>query len=83
MTWAALALAACMPTEVPAPLEDACGASGLNDFIGQGEDALAATTFPGPVRVIRPGQAITMDYSPARLNFDLDAQGRIVRIWCG
>jgi hypothetical protein len=34
-------------------------------------------------RVIEPGMAITEDYRETRLNIDLDAQGRIARLWCG
>lgn len=35
------------------------------------------------LRVIRPGDAITMDYSTQRLNLELDANGRVVRARCG
>ena len=43
---------------------------------------------PGPsgartVRVIRPGDAVTMDYRQDRLNIELDADGKIVRFNCG
>lgn len=35
------------------------------------------------VRVIRPGQAVTMDFSPYRLNIELDAGDRVARLRCG
>ncbi len=35
------------------------------------------------VRVIRPGQAVTKDFSPDRLNLDLDADDKVVRAHCG
>lgn len=35
------------------------------------------------VRVIRPGDAITMDFRTDRVNFDLDEQDRIRRVWFG
>ncbi|HST35160.1 MAG TPA: I78 family peptidase inhibitor, partial [Allosphingosinicella sp.] len=35
------------------------------------------------VRWIRPGDAVTMDYSAERLNVHLDEQGRILRFACG
>lgn len=35
------------------------------------------------VRVIRPGQAVTMDFSPFRLNIELDASDRVLRVRCG
>lgn len=35
------------------------------------------------VRVVRPGDAVTMDFSPERLNVQLDARDRIVEFRCG
>ena len=35
------------------------------------------------LRWIRPGDAVTMDYRPDRLNIHLDAQGRVDRFACG
>lgn len=35
------------------------------------------------VRVIRPGQAVTMDFSVHRLNIELDAADRVQRLRCG
>jgi hypothetical protein len=40
-------------------------------------------TIPQGARLIRPGDAVTEDFSPTRLNIDLDAAGRILRAWCG
>ena len=34
-------------------------------------------------RVLRPGQAVTMEFSAQRLNLDLDASGVITRVRCG
>jgi hypothetical protein len=34
-------------------------------------------------RVIRPGQAVTMDADPQRLNIEVDETGRIRRLRCG
>lgn len=83
----ALVLSACapLPPDQPPPLPpaDACGASALQGLVGQPEGVLAAMTFPGPMRVIRPGMAVTMDHSPERLNIDLDAGGTITRVHCG
>ena len=81
----ALALAGCVAEE-PAPVlpsDDACGAPGLQGLVGQPRSVLATMTFAGPVRVIEPGMAVTMDYSPNRLNIELDAGGRITRVTCG
>jgi hypothetical protein len=85
---AALSLAGCATTAetpVPAPTEeeDACGASGLQDLVGEDVSVVAAMTFLAPMRIIRPGEAVTLDFNPARLNFELDAGDRIVRVYCG
>jgi hypothetical protein len=84
---AALVLAACEPmAETPEPVpaeEDACGASGLQDLVGQDVSVVAAMTFLAPMRIIRPGEAVTMDFNPARLNVELDAADVIVRVYCG
>lgn len=36
-----------------------------------------------PYRVLPPGSMMTMDYSPSRVNFDVDENGIVSRIWCG
>jgi hypothetical protein len=74
-----LALAACVPA--PAPADDTCNAAPYTALIGQPINAL--TAIPQGARVIRPGDAVTEDYSPTRLNIDLDDTGRILRAWCG
>lgn len=75
----ALGLAAC----VAAPEENACGAAGLQTLIGQTDDVLAAMTFPQGTRFIYPGTPVTEDYSPGRLNIDIDQSERITGVWCG
>lgn len=83
---APLVLAACVeasdgPATMPDP--EACGAPGLQGLVGQPRAVLAAMSFAGPVRVLEPGQPMTMDYNPARLNVFLDAAGRIEKLSCG
>lgn len=73
-----------MPAPVlPSPADDTCGASELATYIGQDAAILETARFANPVRVIRPGDAVTMDLNPQRLNFELDALDEIVRIRCG
>jgi hypothetical protein len=36
-----------------------------------------------PYRVLKPGDMMTMDHAPARVNFDLNDAGTITRVWCG
>ena len=79
----------------PAPVADAndaatqCNADAAQSFVGQqaGDDvvaqAQAAAGAEGAVRVIKPGQPVTMDFRADRLNVEIDEQGAIVRISCG
>jgi len=66
-----------------------CNADAAQSFVGQqaGDDvvaqAQAAAGAKGAVRVIKPGQAVTMDFRADRLNVEVDEQGVIVRISCG
>lgn len=82
-----LALAACLPPaeDAPPPVmpEDACGANGLQDLLGQPVAALTPMTLRQPVRVISPGQPVTMDYQAERLNVELNASKVITRVSCG
>lgn len=76
----ALGLAGCVAAT---PDENACGAAGMQDLIGQEDDVLAAMTFPQGTRFIYPGTPVTEDYRPDRLNIDVDQSGRIIGVWCG
>lgn len=83
-----LVLAGCVP-EVSDPLPPApapggtCGAAELQGLVGQPAAVLQTMRFGTTVRIIRPGQAVTMDYSEGRLNIDIDATERIARVHCG
>jgi Peptidase inhibitor I78 family len=68
---------------LPAPAEDTCNATARAALIGQPATALERVYILGQVRIIRPGEAVTMDFSETRINFDLDATDRIARIFCG
>ena len=80
-----LVLAACAAPEQPLPpqLEDTCGAARFADLIGQEATALERELLLGPVRVIRPGDAVTMDCLPERVNFNIDDEGTIMMVDCG
>lgn len=71
-----------LPANVRPPEMSTCGALDLQHLVGKPVTTIDAETLRR-ARVIRPGQAVTMDYSAARLNFDLDDSDRILRIWCG
>ncbi|MCB9978907.1 MAG: hypothetical protein H6862_04820 [Rhodospirillales bacterium] len=55
------------------------------DLVGKSpdEDLLAGTLRGRGYRVILPGAMVTQDFSPARVNLDLDDKGVIRRVWCG
>lgn len=81
----------CNPTATPAfspPADDQCGAAELARYAGaQATDEVRATIAARlgdrRVRYIAPGDAVTMDYAPSRLNVELGEDGRIVRLRCG
>ena len=83
-----VALSACTPDSPYAskPLTentDACGAKALQNLLGKPASALETIKFAAETRVIRPNDAVTMDYNPQRLNIETDARGVIVRMTCG
>lgn len=80
----AAALAACAPVGAePDETGDTCGAASFNRYVGQPSSALDTVRFSQPVRIIPPDTAVTMDFNPERLNFDLDEDGTIVGVRCG
>lgn len=78
-----LPLGACVVQAPAQPdLTASCGADRLQGLVGQPESVVAAMTFSQPVRIIRPGTPVTMDYRPDRLNIEIDANGRVARVQC-
>ena len=62
---------------------DTCGAAPHAGLVGQDATALERVLILRQVRVIRPGQPVTRDLRPDRINFEIDAANRIARIFCG
>lgn len=65
-----------------------CHAAGAQSLLGQPfQEQLLDQALAGSgalrARVIHPGQAVTLELDPLRLNIELDAQGRIHRLRCG
>ncbi|MEL7181635.1 MAG: I78 family peptidase inhibitor [Pseudomonadota bacterium] len=83
--FALIALAGCTAAEPPLPpqLEDTCGARQFADLIGQDATSLERVLLLGPVRVIRPGDAVTRDFRVERINFMIDENETIRSIDCG
>jgi len=65
------------------PPAQACGADGLQGLVGQPARVLQTLKFEVQTRIIRPGMAVTMDYSENRLNIEIDERNRISRVACG
>ncbi|MEO0677115.1 MAG: I78 family peptidase inhibitor [Pseudomonadota bacterium] len=61
----------------------ACGADRYQTLVGQTHEDLLKTRILGPVRVIRPGTAVTMDFIATRLNIFLDDTDTVTRVSCG
>ncbi|MGP1353844.1 MAG: I78 family peptidase inhibitor [Parasphingopyxis sp.] len=78
-------IAACQaipPSDNPRLDAVSCPADGYQSLVGA---QLAAVTLPAGLvmRVINPGDAVTQDYRPDRMNVDLDERGVITRVYCG
>jgi len=52
-------------------------------MVGQSADVLATMRFRTQMRVIGPDTAVTMDYSPERINIRVDGRGLITAVDCG
>lgn len=86
----ALPLAACatMPPPGPPPLAESCNAEAASWAMGHAVsddivERIRVETGSRSVRVIRPGQAVTMDYRGDRVNIKLNERDAIVGISCG
>lgn len=78
-----------LPT-IPAPVDpfpvgaaDTCGAAPYGNLVGQNATALEKVLILRQVRVIRPGDAVTEDFRPVRINFNIDPAETIRTITCG
>ena len=69
--------------EIKRSFDDRCGARSLAGFVGQHESIFFSVDFPEDTRFIGPGDAVTQDSKPRRINFDIGADGRVSRVWCG
>lgn len=60
---------------------DTCNAAAYAGLVGQ--DAVVALQIPDPKRSYRPDEAVTQDYSAARVNVVLSDEDVITAITCG
>jgi hypothetical protein len=68
---------------VPDGPADTCGAAPYAALVGQDATALEKVLIMRQIRIIRPGQGVTMDYQVGRINFLIDETNRISQITCG
>ena len=59
-----------------------CGAENFQFLLGKRASALDGVDLPSPSRVLRPGDVITLDFSPDRLTIDIDELGLITSVTC-
>ncbi|MFN3723542.1 MAG: I78 family peptidase inhibitor [Paracoccaceae bacterium] len=60
-----------------------CAQDQLRHLVGQPFTELAQFRLPGHLRVLRPGQGVTRDLMPDRLNAQVDRTGAILHLFCG
>ena len=60
-----------------------CGQDQVSHLVGQPFTELAKFRLRGHLRVLRPGQGITRDLMPDRLNVQVDGAGVILHLFCG
>ena len=75
----AVAVATVAPVQ---PDTDQCKASTLQGLVGQPKAVLQTMLLPAGTRVIGPGDAVTMDFRPDRMNVEIGTDGRIAKIGC-
>lgn len=76
--------AACAAAQpLPPETEDTCGANDRQALLGQDVTDLEKVLILGMVRVIRPGDMVTQDYRPERINFNIGPNETITSISCG
>lgn len=61
---------------------DNCGMADYADLLGQPEDA-APQSEDGLIRVLHPGDMMTMDHRENRLNIHIGPDGLISQLRCG
>lgn len=83
-----LCAASALPVQAGPIAPDSCSLALTARFVGaravaEVRSAVGQIARPHPVRWIAPGQAITLDHNPERLNVIVDENGRIAVMRCG
>jgi hypothetical protein len=64
-------------------MADTCNMAQYTALVGKPVTDAGVPAAGPSVRVIKPGDQVTMDFSEARLNIDVDAAGVITGMRCG
>lgn len=62
--------------------EPRCGSADYYYLLGRNASALDGIELPSTARVLRPGDVITLDFSPDRLTIDIDTNNLISSVTC-
>ena len=76
------------PAAPPPVLAGECNAAAAQFVVGRQADAqlqaqAQASAGARVVRVLRPGDMVTMEFNAQRLNLDVDAAGKVTAVRCG
>ena len=67
---------------IPSADKDTCGAARFANLVGKSITDPAVPAAGQDIRHIRPNAIVTMDFSPQRLNIDVNDQGVIMGLRC-
>lgn len=62
---------------------DTCGAKKFAQLVGQPQTAVAMAGITQEYRIIDPFSIVTQEYSPDRINVNVDGAGIITHLTCG
>jgi hypothetical protein len=71
---------AAAPTD---PAADTCNMAQYASLVGKPSTDAGVPPASATVRIIKPGDQVTMDFQATRVNFDVDASGVITAVRCG
>lgn len=62
---------------------DTCGAEDFQTALGQSREIIPGLGVSREIRIISPGDIVTQEYNPLRMNFYVNGNGIITRVTCG
>jgi hypothetical protein len=78
--------AAAPPPATPPPTDtaaDTCNMAQYTVLVGKPSTDPGVPAAGATVRIIRPGDQVTMDHQPTRLNIEIGANGNVTAVRCG